>query len=378
MRPRNPDDAHRAATPLELFFDLVFVVAIAQAASGLHHSIADAHAVDGIVGYLFAFFGIWWAWMNLTWFASAYDVDDAPYRVLVFVQMTGALIFAAGVPALAELDLTVGVVGYVVMRVALVLQWIRAGRGDPERRACAHRYAIGISAAQAGWVLLLFAPEEIILPGFIALAAVELLVPAWAEARMRTTWHPHHITERYGLLTIIVLGESVLAATLGIQAALAGGQALVELLPTIGGGLLILYSMWWVYFDRPVHDLLTSLPRAFVWGYGHYFVYAAAAAVGAGLAVTIDVVTEHAAAGARAAGFAVAIPVAIYLLTLWVLHHRPRHDSATPEALTPITIVVVLLAPLTPYAVPLIGLILAAVLALKIFARHRLAVSGSA
>ena len=378
MQPRNPDDAHRTATPLELFFDLVFVVALAQAASGLHHAVADAHAVEGIVGYLLAFFGIWWAWMNFTWFASAYDVDDAPYRVLVFVQMTGALIFAAGVPALAELDLTGAVAGYVVMRVALVVQWIRAGRGDPERRACAHRYAVGISAAQAGWVLLLFAPEGLVLPGFVALVVVELLVPAWAEARMRTPWHPHHIAERYGLMTIIVLGESVLAATIAIQAALAGGEALVDVLPTIAGGLLILYSMWWIYFDRPVHDLLTSLRRAFVWGYGHYFVFAAAAAVGAGLAVSVDVATGHAAAGARAAGFAVAVPVAVYLLCLWVLHHRPRHDSATPEVFVPVTVVLVLLAALTPYAVPLVGLILAGTLALEIVARHRLAVSGGA
>ena len=378
MRPRSPDDPHRAATPLELFFDLVFVVAIAQAASGLHHAIADAHAVDGVLGYLLAFFGIWWAWMNFTWFASAYDVDDAPYRVLVFVQMTGALIFAAGVPALAEMDRTVAVTGYVVMRVAMVLQWIRAGQGDPERRRCAHRYAMGTAAAQAAWVLHLRAPEALVLPGLFALIAVELIVPAWAEARAHTPWHPHHITERYGLMTIIVLGESVLAATVAIQAALAGGEALVGLLPTIGGGLLILYAMWWIYFDRPVHDLLTSLPRAFAWGYGHYFVFASAAAVGAGLAVTTDVVTDHAEAGVRAAGFAVAVPVAIYLFCLWALHHRPRHDSATPEALAPLAIVLVLLTPLTPYPVPLVGLILAGMLALKIFARHRLAVSGAA
>ena len=73
-----------------------------------------------------------------------------------------------------------------------------------------------------------------------------------------------------------------------IQAALASGEALSALVPLIVGGLLIVYSMWWVYFDRPVHDLLTSLRKAIVWGYGHYFVFAAAAAVGAGLAVSVD------------------------------------------------------------------------------------------
>src|SRR6187402_3508026 len=79
MRARSPHEPHRAATPLELLFDLVFVVAIAQAAAGLHHSIAEAHVLAGLAGYLMVFFAIWWAWMNFTWFASAYDCDDVPY-----------------------------------------------------------------------------------------------------------------------------------------------------------------------------------------------------------------------------------------------------------------------------------------------------------
>ena len=102
MTARSPHEPHRASTPLELFFDLVFVVAIAQAASGLHHAIAEAHALAGLVGYLMVFFAIWWAWMNFTWFASAYDCDDVPYRLAVFVQIAGALILAAGVPAMFE------------------------------------------------------------------------------------------------------------------------------------------------------------------------------------------------------------------------------------------------------------------------------------
>ena len=134
---------------------------------------------------------------------------------------------------------------------------------------------------------MLFVPR-LWVPGFLAFAALELAVPVWAERAAPTTWHPHHIAERYGLLTLIVLGESILAATVAVQAALASGEALSALVPLIVGGLLIVYSMWWVYFDRPVHDLLTSLRKAIVWGYGHYLVFAAAAAVGAGLAVSVD------------------------------------------------------------------------------------------
>ena len=98
MVGRDPAEGHRAATPLELFFDLVFVVAVAQAALGLHHELAEGHVWDGIAKYLLVFFTIWWPWVNFTWFASAYDTDDVPYRLLVFAQMVGVLIVAAGIP----------------------------------------------------------------------------------------------------------------------------------------------------------------------------------------------------------------------------------------------------------------------------------------
>jgi low temperature requirement protein LtrA len=96
MEPRSPGETHRTATPLELFFDLVFVVAVAQAASALHHGIAEGHAGESVLSYGIVFLAIWWAWMNFTWFATSYDNGDVPYRLLVFVQMTGALIMASG------------------------------------------------------------------------------------------------------------------------------------------------------------------------------------------------------------------------------------------------------------------------------------------
>ena len=96
LTARLPHEPHRR-TSLELFFDLVFVVAIAQASAGLHHAIAAAHAAEGVLGFAMVFFAIWWAWMNFTWFASAYDCDDVPYRVTVLVQIAGALMLAAGV-----------------------------------------------------------------------------------------------------------------------------------------------------------------------------------------------------------------------------------------------------------------------------------------
>src|SRR3954447_10531253 len=145
MRARAADEPHRVSTPLELFFDLCFVVAVAQAAAPLHHSIAEHHVPSGLRGYLMVFFAIWWAWMNFPWFASAYDTDDDVYRLTTFVQIAGCLVLAAGVgPAFEDADFRIITIGYVIMRLALVAQWLRASRSDPERRNVALRYAIGV------------------------------------------------------------------------------------------------------------------------------------------------------------------------------------------------------------------------------------------
>jgi low temperature requirement protein LtrA len=135
-------------------------VAVSQAARELSDSLAVNHIGSGIDGYLTVFFAIWWAWVNFTWFASAYDVDDVAYRLLTFVQIIGVLILAAGVPAAFEHgDFKVVTVGYVVMRVALVTQWLRAAHDDPPNRPAALRYAIAVSIVQVGWVARLFLPH---------------------------------------------------------------------------------------------------------------------------------------------------------------------------------------------------------------------------
>src|SRR6187431_651600 len=130
MRPRDPSEPGRSASPLELFFDLVFVVAVSIAASNLHHALSAEHFWDGVTSYLLVFFAIWWAWMNFTWFATSFATDDWLYRLLTVVQMAGVLVLAAGIqPAFDDANFAVLVYGYVVMRVAMVLQWLRASRG---------------------------------------------------------------------------------------------------------------------------------------------------------------------------------------------------------------------------------------------------------
>jgi low temperature requirement protein LtrA len=211
-----------------------------------------------------------------------------------------------------------------------------------------------------GWLVVLVLPGGWQAAGFLVMVVAELCVPILAERHGTTTWHPHHIAERYGLFTLIVLGESVLAATLAVQSALDAGQALDSLLVIGGGGLLIVFSMWWVYFSVPSEEPVTETGLdSFRWGYGHYFVFASAAAVGAGLAAAVD----HAAGTGeglshRGAMAAVAVPVAIYLAGIAFV--RGRAQPARHRAALLVTAVSMLALVAIDLGVLAVGVVLAA------------------
>ncbi|MPY31271.1 low temperature requirement protein A [Streptomyces adustus] len=158
MMGRSSDEQHRSATSLELFFDLCFAVVVAQASASLHGTLTRGDFADGVLRFALVFFTIWWAWMNFTWFASAYDPDDVTYRLAVPVQITGALVLAAaGVRrAFEDRALRVITLGYVVLRTALAAPWLRAALSDSVRRRTALRSAAGVAMCQLGWVELLF------------------------------------------------------------------------------------------------------------------------------------------------------------------------------------------------------------------------------
>jgi low temperature requirement protein LtrA len=382
MVGRRTDEEHRVASPLELLFDLCFVVAVAFVSAAVHQGLVAGTVGATVLSFATTFFAIWWAWMNFTWFASAYDTDDVAYRLTTFVQIAGALVLAAGVPrAFSRGDFAVITFGYVIMRLALVSQWLRVSRSDARRHATALRFAVGVSAVQVGWVARLALPHSLALLSFVVLAAAELAVPVVAERAENTPWHPHHIAERYGLFTLIVLGESVAAATIAIEAALAAGHGSAGLYTLATAGLVIVFSMWWVYFDPPVQGH-PAPGTGFVWGYGHYFIFAAAAAVGAALSVAADAQAGHARLATTAVGYVVAVPVAVYVLGVWALHgfaarptHRAEahggHDNRRAALASPVAAVLVLLAPLGPAPVQVIASIMAALVAVAVLMVHR-------
>ena len=367
MVARETDEPHRVSTPLELFFDLCFVVAVAAAAAELHRAEDHpAHLATDVVSYLMVFFAIWWAWMNVTWFASAYDTGDVQWRVSIFVVIAGALVLAAGVQsAFTDHDFLVVTVGYCIMRRSLVLLWLRAAHDDPPHRETALRMALGITLCQLGWVALLVVPSSVKMIGFAALVVAELSVPLLGERRGRTNWHPGHIAERYSLFTLIVLGESVLSGSVALGAAVGPDSHLGQVWGIALGGLLLVFSMWWKYFARSAEELLTSSRQAFIWGYGHLAVYASAAAVGAGIAVAVDQATGHADISAAFATACVTVPASIYIVTVYWLHLRPL-ESARGRGAMLLGIPLLLLATFLPQGVLVAGLCAAAMVAINV------------
>ncbi|HOB65923.1 low temperature requirement protein A [Ottowia sp.] len=375
VRGRDIHEAHRAATPLELLLDLSFVVAIALAASQLHHGVMAHHTGLALAGFVAAFVAIWWAWMNYTWFASAYDDDSAVFRLLTMLQMGGVLVFATGVPGLFSGDFRAGVLGYAIMRLALVAQWLLAARGDPARAATCRRYALGITAVQVLWIARLGFPPEWLWPTFVLFMLLELAVPPWAERAGGTPWHAHHIAERYSGLLIITLGEVVL----GAANAVAGmwqtfGWTLNLALVGLGSTALV-FALWWMYFLLPSGEALhRHRERSFAWGYGHVLVFVSAAAIGAGLEVVADVLKAGKEAAAQAVATAgqaapsatqaahaanaahgvsplyaitmVALAQGMFMVSLWAVYSHTTRAQARQGWLTLACVACVALGPL--------------------------------
>jgi low temperature requirement protein LtrA len=371
MLPRDPSQPHRAASSLELFFDLVFVVAVSAASAQLHHALSHGDFVHGITSYAMLFFAIWWAWMNFTWFATSFDTDDWLYRLTTIIQMGGVLVLAAGVPQAFEGNFTLPVIGYIVMRVAMITQWLRASRAaEGPLRTAAVRYAVGIATVQVLWIAFLLIPSgPLQLIAFVVFALIEIGVPVFAEYRHQTPWHPHHITERYGLFTLIVLGESLLASANAIIKAideLDDAESLAPLIAISALTLIVTASLWWIYFWPPHHRAITSFRRSLRYGYSHYFVFAAAAAFSAGIEVQLDMLTHESHISPTAASLTVSIPIALFLLGIWWIAIRDNADRIV-NAVMPIGVTLVLLDAFLPTSIAITALVMVAIVVVLVW-----------
>jgi low temperature requirement protein LtrA len=275
-------DDDRRATWLELFFDLVFVAAVGQ----LANSLAAEPTAARFFEFVALFVPVWWAWTGFTFYANRFDTDDLPYRLLTLVGMFAIAALATTVPG-AFAGATIGFpLAYVGARVVLLVLYARAARHVPEARKFAQMFLTAFGAAVAIWLVSLAFPRpwNYILWG--CALAIELAIPFFTWRQIRDApIHPRHIPERFGLLTLIVLGESVLGVVLGVEkVSWVSGSALAAT-----AGFITAAALWWIYFDFLDETTIGSrgLVSGLTFTYMHFFIVVGLAALGAGVKMAI-------------------------------------------------------------------------------------------
>lgn len=327
LAPRDRDEVNRSSTSLELMFDLATVVAVGAAAHGLAQDIEAGEFGPGVIRFACSFFMAWLAWANYTWFASGYDNKSAVFRVLTMVIMFGSLTLAGGIRSgLGDQPHWLVLIGFSIMRLGLIALWLGAANGDRQARPTALRYAAGIGAMQVYWntLIITVSPEEpLYFPLFALGAAGELAVPLLAE-RGTANWHHGHIIDRHNSFNIIVLGECFTAIALIIV-----DPATPELRHFWWATLcsIIAFSMWGLYFDRHEQLLSRNARTVLSWAYGHCLLFAAGAATAAGFLVFLSVARNE-TVSQQLAALAFCIPIAMYLIALWLVRDRAsKHGS---------------------------------------------------
>lgn len=334
MVGRDPAERGRVSSPLELLFDLTFVVAVGTAASHFAEMVAAGHPVPAVLAFVLAMFAISVAWISFSWFASAFATDDWLYRTLTMVQMIGVVVFSLGLPAMffsveegEHLELRVMVLGYVVMRVAMVLQWWRAARESRPFHDVGKANIRWTVIAQVGWIVVAFThpPLTVVVIVCVALGVLELLLPVLTQGSAGgTPWHPHHVAERYSLFAIIALGEGVVGTVASSAGLLGGADGMHwsgDAIAVVVAGVGLTFGLWWVYFTTPFGDVLVHRRRrGYLFGYGHIPLFIGIAGAGAGLHVAGLHLEHHAEIGEVAVVLSLAIPVGLYLLMVYLLH----------------------------------------------------------
>lgn len=311
------EEQSRRATWLELFFDLVFVVAVSQ----LAHNLSDDVSLGGFLGFIFLFIPVWWSWIGVTFYANRFDVDDAGHRVLTAVQMLAIAAMAVNIHHGLNESSVGFALSYAIVRLMLVFQYLRAAIHLPLARGLACRYAIGFAIAAVLWLISTVIPIEerfflwalgLLIDFATPLTSVKL------QARLLPNFE--HLPERFGLFTIIVLGEAIIAVVSGVTEQkwnLTSVAAAVL-------GFSIAFSFWWIYFDNVSGSALRvaatekRLDTLQVWLYGHLPLVVGLAGTGVGVEHIIQ--SQPNMALATAERWLLCGSVALCLLALTILH----------------------------------------------------------
>ena len=281
------EEGHRTATWLELFYDLAFVVAVAVLGVGLVH--------DMSWGGVWSFFGyfalVWWLWVSHTFYADRFDTDDLVYRILAATQMVAIVVIAAGLSDDKSQSITAFAVGYTIARLTLLILYYRVHKHVTETRELVAGYLRGFGLAAVVWASSIFAGEPLVYYLWALALAIDLATP-WIMRRLqaKVPLDISHLPERFGLFTILVLGESIVAVVTGLT------HLEWAPVPTVTAalGIGIATCLWWMYFDNAEGSVVRRRDRGgsktwrpTAWIYTHSLLAAALVAVGVSLETAV-------------------------------------------------------------------------------------------
>jgi low temperature requirement protein LtrA len=319
LRTLDADQGERHATWLELFFDLVFVISIAEVA----HTLEDYRTPADFLGTAGLFVAVWWAWVGYTVYADRFDTDDLLHRALVLAGMLAVIAMALSVHDALHGGSARFALTFVAVRGIVLLLNARARRHAAPARPLLNLFLAAFSTGAALWLLSLLLPEPARYVLWGVALVIELSTP-WVGRRQvaRAPVHASHLVERLGLFTLIVLGESVVRVA---QAVAHVQDWTAATLAAAGGGFLLVAGLWWLYFDRLDEAAIRSALRGLVWSYTHLPLLAGLVVV----AVGIEYAVLDAAGGRleRSTTAALGGGTALYLLSTVVIGLAVRRGS---------------------------------------------------
>ncbi|MEO1682397.1 MAG: low temperature requirement protein A [Cyanobacteria bacterium J06631_12] len=283
------EGSDRHATWLELFFDLVFVLTMAELAHLLH-----GHPDwTGLLSFVGLFIPVWWLWIDFSYYADQFDVDRGIYRLVFFGVMFGVVVLALTVPeAIGEGSVNFAA-AYAALRLVIIWLYLQAWRLVPAARELTARYATSFSIAFFFWLVSMAVPT----PLRFVLWAIALFIeisngPITYLTIRHVPQQESHMDERFGLFVIIVLGEAIIAVASGVGDTDWQWRSVL----TATGGFLTAVSLWWMYFERVEETTINqalrggkrALFRSYIYGYSHVLAFMGIVATGVGIQLAIE------------------------------------------------------------------------------------------
>ena len=264
---------------LELFYDLVYVATLIQ----IGNFLSDNLTLLGFGQFLVMMFVVWWAWTGETLYQNRFVADDLLHRVLVFIQIFGVATMGLSVSAAFGNLYIQFTLGYVLVRSVMLLMYVRAFTAHPESRELSVGFMIGFGGGIAIWLGAILLPAEYHWVAWLIAIVFEIVFfgrPSMIRALDKWGTDAHHMVERFGIFTIIVLGEAFVKILDDAQGAVLGAEQVLFGVVAF----VVLYGLWWLYFSDTAGKLYdtTSNLKPLAWTYGHLFLATSLVAFGVG------------------------------------------------------------------------------------------------